>query len=366
MKKLLLLLVGVAMSTQMIMAQVPSNVSKNGLVACYPFNGNANDESGNGFNGTVNGATLTSDRFGNLNSAYSFNGNFQHILTNILQSNISAYSVSVWFKTTGVDGGGYIFQGSGSCGQGGYGTRLIVNSPKKSAEGYGVLYGTDGWAYTDISTTDDDFNDGVWHHAVGVWDGTGSSVVNPNQCKVYVDGVLVAQTLGTSVGTGGYGTHPNIPMSGTNKALFGMGKCDAVQHSYNGQLDDISLWNRALTQEEVTNLFYSNVCNQSITVTDALIINTGVLGYNPMTYKNTVTIYPNPANDHIIIDCGNLEYVNGFKIKLFNELGQEVFNGEMNTEQYNVSLANWSKGLYLVKIFDNHDTVVNTKKIILQ
>lgn len=44
------------------------------LVACYPFNGNANDESGNGNNGTVYGATLTEDRFGNPNSAYRFDG----------------------------------------------------------------------------------------------------------------------------------------------------------------------------------------------------------------------------------------------------------------------------------------------------
>ena len=45
-----------------------------GLVAYYPFNGNADDESGNGNHGTVNGATLTIDRFGNENSAYSFDG----------------------------------------------------------------------------------------------------------------------------------------------------------------------------------------------------------------------------------------------------------------------------------------------------
>ena len=45
-----------------------------GLVAYYPFNGNANDESGNGNNGTVHGATLTTDRFGNANKAYYFNG----------------------------------------------------------------------------------------------------------------------------------------------------------------------------------------------------------------------------------------------------------------------------------------------------
>ena len=51
--------------------QDSSVLLKEGLVAYYPFNGNANDYSGNGHNGTVTGATLTTDRFGNPNSAYS-------------------------------------------------------------------------------------------------------------------------------------------------------------------------------------------------------------------------------------------------------------------------------------------------------
>ena len=51
-------------------AQIPTD----GLVAHYPFSGNANDESSNSNNGVVNGATLTTDRFGNANSAYSFDG----------------------------------------------------------------------------------------------------------------------------------------------------------------------------------------------------------------------------------------------------------------------------------------------------
>jgi len=50
--------------------QIPSNVPKSGLVAWYPFNGNANDESGNGLNGKVDKAILTKDRFGILNKAY--------------------------------------------------------------------------------------------------------------------------------------------------------------------------------------------------------------------------------------------------------------------------------------------------------
>ena len=57
-----------------ISQDLPSNIPANGLVAYYPFNGNANDESGNSNNGNVLGASLSGDRFGNENSAYSFDG----------------------------------------------------------------------------------------------------------------------------------------------------------------------------------------------------------------------------------------------------------------------------------------------------
>ena len=60
-------------------AQVPSYVPSNGLVGWWPFNGNANDESGNNLNGTVNGASLVSDRFGSANKSYSFNGTSNYI-----------------------------------------------------------------------------------------------------------------------------------------------------------------------------------------------------------------------------------------------------------------------------------------------
>ena len=75
MKKLVFTVFAVGLGlTASIMAQVPSYVPTNGLVGWWPFNGNANDESGNGNNGTVNGATLTTDRFGVANKSYSFDG----------------------------------------------------------------------------------------------------------------------------------------------------------------------------------------------------------------------------------------------------------------------------------------------------
>ena len=64
-------------------------------MAYYPFNGNANDESGNGNNGTVNGATLTTDRFGNVDEAYSFDNSY--IQSSASQLPANERTVSVWF-----------------------------------------------------------------------------------------------------------------------------------------------------------------------------------------------------------------------------------------------------------------------------
>jgi hypothetical protein len=73
MKNLLLVIIATLGLTASTMAQnLPNYVPANGLVGWWPFNGNANDESGNGSNGTVNGATPTTDRNGNENSAYNF------------------------------------------------------------------------------------------------------------------------------------------------------------------------------------------------------------------------------------------------------------------------------------------------------
>ena len=92
-----------------IFAQIPTN----GLVAYYPFNGNANDESGSGNNGTVNGATLTTDRFGNPNSAYLFNGiNNYIIIPNVIINPNSSGTISLWFNLNNLYpgyGGSYFF-----------------------------------------------------------------------------------------------------------------------------------------------------------------------------------------------------------------------------------------------------------------
>ena len=102
MKKLLFLLVICLSSTAF--SQVPNYVPSNGLIGYWPFNGNANDESGNGNDGTVNGATLTADRFGNANSAYTFGlGNYIQVPYISALDNLNDFTISLWVKIAGLN-----------------------------------------------------------------------------------------------------------------------------------------------------------------------------------------------------------------------------------------------------------------------
>jgi hypothetical protein len=131
--------------------------------------------------------------------------------------------------------------------------------------------------------------------------------------------------------------------------MIGIDKPGLVEHA-NGKIDDIGIWNRALTQIEITALHNNNLSTNSF-----------------INNKAQISVYPNPANDHITIDCGNLANVSGWNIKIVNTLGQEVFSGAMNTQQYVVPLNTWSgQGIYFVKIYDASNNLMNTKKIILQ
>ncbi len=184
---------------------------------------------------------------------------------------------------------------------------------------------------------------GVWSNIVSTYDGSN--------IKIYFNGVLKA--------TQPFSQSMNCP---NNNLVFGSWDNLTAPEVKTRQIDDIGIWNRALTHDEIVGLFnaQSNTC-------ETLVINSGPLSFNPPTYASTVTIYPNPANDQITIDCGNLANVSGWSIKIVNALGQEVFTGAMNTQQYVVPLNSWSgQGLYFVKIYDASNNLVNTKKIILQ
>lgn len=348
---LLIITMVLALSSKSVMAQLPSYVPTNGLVGYWPFNGNANDESGNGNNGTNNGATLTSDRFGNINSSYNFDG--LNDLIRIPHQNalnlIGDYSISVWYKGNyqNIFNNNWVFiakrDDNGIC--------CSPNVP------YDVF----------IPFNNTNFGVPVMAYANGNYSFSAPSNATPisldqwqnltitntsDLIKFYINGQLIfSQNISST-----------LRATNTADLLIGSVNREIGAEWMNGKLDDIGIWNRALTQEEIMGLFnaQSNTC-------ETLVINSGPLSFNPPTYASTITIYPNPANDQITIDCGNLANVSGWSIKIVNAIGQEVFTGPMNTQQYVVPLNSWSgQGLYFVKIYDASNNLVNTKKIILQ
>ncbi|MFZ4402333.1 MAG: LamG-like jellyroll fold domain-containing protein, partial [Bacteroidales bacterium] len=239
------------------MAQVPSYVPTNGLVGYWPFNGNANDVSGNGNNGTVNGATLTTDMYGQSNSAYSFDGTSNYIeVPNSNNLNPTQITINVWinFPTSTTN------------------SRQILSKLQHS-NAYNFSYNigltpskylNTGWSYVGCSTAGSG--------------GTGyvdSTILNPNSwimitqtitssgvCKYYLNGQLTKTFISGQIFN---------PCNNSLSTLrFGQWWNSGNQW-WDGILDDIGIWNRTLTQQEITALFQgctlfvnSNPINQSV------------------------------------------------------------------------------------------------------
>jgi energy-converting hydrogenase Eha subunit A len=103
-----------------------------------------------------------------------------------------------------------------------------------------------------------------------------------------------------------------------------------------------------------------------ISVTDTLIINT-TLGLNPPNNSNTISVFPNPTNDHITIDYGNYTLMNGYQLLIENSVGQQMFQTTITQQSDYLSLASWTgNGLYFVQIIDPNGNTIDIRKIILQ
>jgi hypothetical protein len=327
MKKLIFLFLTIVFMSQYTVAQVPNYVPTDGLVGYWPFDSNANDASGNGINGTNIGATLTADRFGNSNSAYSFDGDdwIEVFHNQILNFGINSFTLSCWSTKEGgmpfqhLITKNYITQWGDPDIRFNFVLRYEFDGLALSSGG---LYNTNGVENNGILSSSPQNNLNDWNHFVGVFDTTNQIM------QIYMNGNIIASgeinsSLQNYDSTGNmyFGVeHPTVGMPSGPQFLT-------------GKLDDIGIWNRALTQEEITTLYESEV-----------------LSTNTATYESNINIYPNPANDQITIDFGNLDNVEDWNIKIINILGQEVLSQPMNTDKINVSEL--SKGVYIVRISD--------------
>jgi hypothetical protein len=341
---------GIATTT---LAQAPFYVPTNGLVGWWPFNGNANDESGNGNNGTVNGAILTTDRFANANKAYSFDGINDFISVNHNQSlnlpgNNNSFSFSAWINPnqTNQQELNILSKGAGN----GVNSNDVYIFSVYNQNKIGLELANFPNAFWTFSNNSISFNQ--WNHVVVVYDNS------LNSAKFYINGLFAGQQP--------YSFNPSS--NGDVQSLFfGKQGWNCNCNFMNGLIDDIGAWNRALTPQEISDLYNGNICYETITVTDTLVINMGITGFNPITYNNTIKIFPNPTNDHITIDYGNLASLNGYQLKIINSLGQQVFQSNISQQTDYLNLTTLGgNGLYFVQIINQQGNIIDIKKIVLQ
>jgi hypothetical protein len=202
-----------------------------GLIAYYPFNGNANDESKNKIHGTNHGATLAVDRFRNSNSAFFFDGVNDYIdFGNDTRLNMAnAITIAAWVNAKAyIDWAGILSKGIW-----GAPSPYLDYALDTKSGGYFKL--TLKWGVDTVVSKQHQPN--AWYHVVGTWDG--------NSARIYVDGILENQ----------------VPFTGSLNIDNGI-MAAGVDHPggveyFNGYIDEIRLYNRALIEAEIRTLYNS-------------------------------------------------------------------------------------------------------------
>jgi len=253
------------------------------LVAYYPFNGNANDESGNGNDGTVNGATLIPDRFGNSNSAYSFNGVDNYIEIPHSQSlDLSEHiSISYWAKLK--TQGPYSFPhhiiekyGSWGSGQRDWDINFIVDPDSNGA--------TESAWCTSIEPD-------RWVHIVGTYDGFTA--------EIYHNGLHKDSDI-----------NPGRILQTTSNIVIGKYTLGG-NYYFDGELDDIRIYSLNLTESEIDSLYHEGgwILPQS----DNLVVNpsfeNGLDNWNPYQYSSGWSSSTN--NPHSGLKCAEFSFPSG-------------------------------------------------------
>ena len=208
-------------------SQIPDYVPTDGLVGWYPFNGNANDESGVSEDGEIFSLEAAEDRFGNANSAFYFSssGCTPHIETNIdFQGSSEGMTISYWLNR----------QGSGCMYPRLFGFWSGGNNPQS----WGMAWGNS--AVLDYMGESPANNQ--WHHVLVTLDA--------DSIHAYLNGEL----------KGAYASTKQPPLA----SYMSIGRMTHPAYdAFNGYMDDFGIWNRILLPEEIESMYESDE-NQSI------------------------------------------------------------------------------------------------------
>ena len=280
-----------------------------GLTASYMFNSNADDTTGHGYTGTTHNVTLTSDRFSTTNSAYSFNGSTSYIdvpnSTNINFAN--GISFSAWIMPTALTNASVVDAMSGS----GNGFRTNTRDNSSPSPIFWSCSGNYNVGITAVSNSQ--YAIGTWYNITGTW-GTDDSV------RVYFNGVL-QQTQ-----------HAPYNYTNTNPIYIGRGRQSSTYEFFAGKIDDIKIYNRALTGCDVDSIFN--------------LPNTNTTGVEQVQQEIGISVYPNPSSDKVTLSISDLPA----RVSIFNSLGQEIVSFNAVSKTNELDLNGYMAGFYFVRV----------------
>ena len=228
-----------------------------GLVAFYPFNGNTNDESGNGHDGTPTGATLTIDQYGNANSAFYFNGTNSYIEASSqigFAQSPSGFTISAWVNSEEMQSGWipYAIMAEN-------GNFTFVFTMNRIC----FRYYSGGNDYACYSA--DTVSTNQWYFIALTYDSM--------EIKLYKNGKLNAL----------FNTQGPIDNNLSNLTIGTIWSNTGV---FKGLLDEVAIYNRPLNFEEVQNLYISSPARGGIVSSDTTICHGNTTG--PLTLSGNV------------------------------------------------------------------------------
>lgn len=311
-----------------IQAQIPSN----DLMFWMPYNGNPNDSSVNKLKvlHDVNTSYVT-DRFGNENSAVYFDGNafIQMKDSTYLDYSLDrTFSAGLWIKadqTQPTYTQNAIFSIDSDCDDFRYSFQLINTT--------NILYANDGSAI--------DGNSGCWNfyetpNSFSEWVHI-AVVANDKEYKMYKNGDLIkTRTLGSV----SYSFYPSKMMIGAWRSR----NSTSTTSYFKGAVDDLFTFDRALTDQEILDIYNFQPSTTS----------------NNDLAKGSINIFPNPTNATVSLKFSN----NTGYITIINLLGEQVYSTKLNSTSLNLNVESWTKGLYLVTYTSGSETV--TSKLIVK
>lgn len=325
-KKVVLFLFSAIFFSLNVKSQINLN---NGLAAHYPFDGNAQDASGNGNHGSLVGSpTLATDRWGNSNMCYNFNGTSDYIRVES-DSAIepkTAVSISAWVNADDftswnivvckrmqhatAPANSYILFASGSPNQNQNWAFGVGSSSTETMAIDPTVAQTQGWV-----------------HLVGTYDKT----LNDSNIKIYVNGVLVKTA------------DANYDIQYSDSALrIGMAIPGPSKQFFKGKIDEVRIYNRELNAQEVGAIY--NHTNTSV---------------NPANVKQ-FEIFPNPAKTELYFSG---DFTTQHSIEIYDMLGKKVLCAQTEVGT-SVNIAGLDNGLYNVRILNSEGIIIQSTKIV--